>query len=1316
MSNFKDLMDGLGLVPQNLKAGPGRVSEFAASNPWAADEQRRKALSKLAAQTRTPGAPVFQSETGGLGRLGQYNGVGSAVMPDPDEGFQWSDIGDGLKDGLFKALDVIDTPRAFVASVLKEGQDAFWSTDAGRYLIDLGKDKDMTDEKYKAELVKMNADGGWQNDDLAQQTWDNEGVGDWAEDYDTDKDTPMWLKRGVGFAGDIATDPTLRVAMSGKTVARGVGLADNAIVQAVNEGGRTAISKTILEKAATEGLQAEALDLVKSAAQRGRGALTPTALAKAGVDEALAKRLGLPSLSRTFLGKEIVGSPQLAHVVEGAKGSLKQAVGASRGAHFMRMLRVAQTDGENGLMDIARSKTSSAADVAAATHALAANTYAKGKVGTWAAAKFHVAERDLKEGLQNRPQQELIGVTHAIEDGMFDVADIAGKVDNFLGTTGDDLIGFGVEFTKRENYVPHLLTRDARRSENKSLREWATSLSGKKFFENHRTLVKGSTFLGETLTEGSIREINTISQKRLGFKVLEDDITTILDVYLVQAKEAARFAAIREDLLKRGVAKDANVMRSLSEEQQKQLLEAQKLADAEWGKQNVALTDGTQVRFDQARQVLKEVRSRRSKVLGELDKLRVNIAKVQRDRGAWEARIASLRGDLPSLERALETARSDAKRARGTAQRAAGKRVEVLERALGVRRTELAALEARIAKMPRGGLVARVGKAEYKNVEQNIDQLTKDLAGFSEDQARLHQAVQPLGQAGVPGEEPFRAVQEPIAQMSDQIDKDGAKVLEADFAKLALEDKAQVLETLSTKLDDAIDLASKKGFKRGAGDAAAVKTHVNQVRAALERVSSQTDPKVRAMLDLEAKAATYDIQAALHGQKAASFESMIKTMQDPKFGDIIRYEADFGNALWNRMQVPEWVDELYTVQHQLKDPNFFSEAARFYMAAQNVWKAWAVGRPGFLLRNAYSSMFNVYLEAGHGAAASMRTFKKFYNIFEANPETYLDEALKVFHDETLVKKLDDALGAIYATGGGRSVNEVVDNVFKSGTWNPASAQFKPLRKVRDWNGQIEATVRGGHAFDVIQRGGTADMAASVVKKWHFDYSAGTDFDRKARMAMPFWGFMSNNIALQTHVLTHDLGRLNRSYMNLSRNMSLGEPDDVNTPDWLNQSTPLPLNVNPDGNSTYLLPGLATFDFLRDVQNIGEPAKLISNLSPPVGLAIEGVAERNLFTDRPLTGMRDAGIWGLIPGLGETTGSGGQAITPYQYDILNGLLPGGANANRLSGGTGQPFSQALLGWLGVSYTQVTPKQREGVAYGRQQELKAQAAKRKLLAEM
>ena len=316
--------------------------------------------------------------------------------------------------------------------------------------------------------------------------------------------------------------------------------------------------------------------------------------------------------------------------------------------------------------------------------------------------------------------------------------------------------------------------------------------------------------------------------------------------------------------------------------------------------------------------------------------------------------------------------------------------------------------------------------------------------------------------------------------------------------------------------------------------------------------------------------------------------------------------------------------------------------------------------------------------------------------------------------------MDEALKVIAATGGGLAPAEFHTGFIHGLSANPLNADFAPLRGVRHANESIEAVVRGGHAYDVLKRGGSTDLAIDTVTKWHFNYRDISNFDRKMKNVIPFWAFFSKNIGLQAHVWTHELPKLNRTYFNLQRNMGHGQPQEVGAPGWLTGSMPLPLSINPGGVSTYLNPGLPTTQFAQDAQNaVSDPTKLLSNLAPWFQLPIEGVAGKNLYTGAPNTGYRDAGPLGMIPGMSHMPGfaqaaSGDAAVTPFAKDILQGAMPWLGQANRFSGN--DPAGSATSWLTGVSVNRVTPAQRKAEAYKQILAQKSSSKKRKDLAKL
>jgi hypothetical protein len=210
------------------------------------------------------------------------------------------------------------------------------------------------------------------------------------------------------------------------------------------------------------------------------------------------------------------------------------------------------------------------------------------------------------------------------------------------------------------------------------------------------------------------------------------------------------------------------------------------------------------------------------------------------------------------------------------------------------------------------------------------------------------------------------------------------------------------------------------------------------------------------------------------------------------------------------------------------------------------------------------------------------------------------------------------------------------------------------------------------------------------------------------------------VALQAHVFTHDLATFNRSYMNLKRQMSLGQDQEQDAPDYIGGINMLPLNVNPDGTSRYMPVDVGPTQFLNDIGTIGDPQKMVSDvgLSPLAGIPLQAVAGENLFTGAPNDKLRaaDPVSNALMPWLDQGA-SGNGVMTQLQKDAMSGLLPGLGQVTRASGQFANDRGLDWgLGYMGFSQTLLTPEQRKGVRYGNQASQKARDAKRAMLAKL
>lgn len=1365
MSNLKNLFDQLGINPSQM-GGAATVSEFQRSSPAAAAYQAAK--KKAAIEKLAQAITVSGGNGGGVTPLDVQDGfrAQSAVPQDDGGGFF-----DGVGKVFGKAIDVIDTPRAFVASGVKELMDAAMSdgNPVGRWMHSITVDKNdnipdwlvtpKTEEDWAARQKAM-GDASWS--DFTKQGWDNMGFGKILQDATAGSNTGLggaWRNRVIGFAGDVASDPLTHVAASGKTVAKAGGAADEAIMHAVSGGARNDIAMSVAAAAKNAGLDGEKAvqELVSSAAKRGRGALTRGNLAKLGVDSAMAEKLGIPTLGREFVGAALPGGTKIAEGVERTKGAIKEALGETAAARYGRSLRFAKDRGLKNLVDVARSEGDSA-KVMDAVKALVDRQAAK-QAGTQFGHELAMfTKQEFGKPVRQMSKGQRAEFTHLLESvAVGDVADasltgaqgeLVAKMRTFLSETGQKLKDMGVlpeSVDVTGNYVPHMLSDAAKGSKNSDIRSFVKKMGEFQGFQKERLLKPGLdesgkpiTFMGEEIKTGSIAEINDISVRHTGVKLLEEDIANILPSYMGQVEQAVIDRKFAEGLINSGVATNQAVLHHLDDAEKYTLDTVRAQRDHALAQREIELSNGMRVRQDQVDLARQELHGQRTQLNKDLEQLRLTHVTNARNLSVWSKRVAQLEAEVPHLEESVSFFRKQAARLRGNERKAMLRKVAKAESALDVKATELGVLQKRIAALPdQAGNVedwaARYGGdavGDASLLSPQVAALQGQLDELRTQADELLQANTPLGDRPIPQEQVIKSMAEAEDWAKRTIAKDKANIISTEMDNVAIESKIAIAEDAVQGIEDVLTVAGKKAKPRTRAtveNVAAVRDHAQQVIDVAKASLEVDNPTLARLMDLEVRGAIYDANAVDLGDQAGLFRDMIVMMNDPKFGSVIEHQVDKGFAALNgtHHQIPGWLDDALKVQSRIKDPSFWPGAAKAMNYVNNLWKGWATMRPGFVVRNAYSSTFSFYLEAGNARAVgrALKDFEGFYRIFKNDPVNYMEHAVAKYGEET-AGRLNAALGVVSGTGGGLAPAEVATNVFRKKTANPFSPNFAGIRATRSANESIEGIVRGAHAYDVLLRSGDdVSQAMQTVEKWHFNYKETTDFDRVAKQVIPFWTFFSRNTALQAHVWTHNLPELNRSYMNLQRNMALGQEQDQNVPDYIAKGMPIPLETDPNGTSRYLNLDVGPTQFARDAQNLTDPKKFLGSsigFAPPIGLGMQAVAGENLYTGAPNDRMVDPGpAWGGLLGglgLGEATGSGGVAVTQFQRDALNGLLPGVGTANRLTDTSKQSGFWNALAYAGLSTSRVTPEMRQSQLYKQKQAERAAKAKRDMLARL
>jgi hypothetical protein len=487
----------------------------------------------------------------------------------------------------------------------------------------------------------------------------------------------------------------------------------------------------------------------------------------------------------------------------------------------------------------------------------------------------------------------------------------------------------------------------------------------------------------------------------------------------------------------------------------------------------------------------------------------------------------------------------------------------------------------------------------------------------------------------------------------------------------------------------------------------------NTVMAVLQRDGNPM--AVEAIAKLEAAAAKADLDVLEAGNQVVTLQKMF---DDLAAGKMVQQfdDARAGMVkLGENMQMVDWVFEatkLDWVRNEL--PNI----GRFGRKYFGLFKGYAILRPGFHVRNAYSAMFNMYLEAGPGALKNVKKWNEFYTMVTHNPEGYMDDAIKKFGADE-ARLLDQAFAATSATGGGQAASEFATAGFRKMNANPFDennfALFRMSRKAGGW---VEDHVRGAHAYDVLKRGGTVDQAVDIVTKWHFDYSDVTKFDQFMKLVNPFWIFFSRNMALQSQTWVSSAAKVNRTIVNFERNMNYGLQEEGLVPQYYDTEGAVKMGIKGFGGyDLYLFTDLPAVTFPGEIDRLSDPtnARFFADLGPFLKVPAELIADRQLFSDIPIDRTRPerlpiglgrgpiGDVLSVLPGFDEA-GSGETVVNPEVMNVLRGLFPGLGQLERVAP-IGNPKGQENLPYtaasqlLGLTFAERTPRAQQGEQYRR-----------------
>ena len=1081
----------VGAAGRGTTGGNARLAGVRQETQTVANQSRQIQASSAPSSFKALTAQIAAGEKSKAKDTGILGAVGGLADKIPGVGWAMDKTGEFLSSQPVQdVLRTVDIPRAAIVSGLQEGGEAIG-------------------------LVPEN------NQDFGQQFNRRMSYRDLIGDV---PGLPGWAEGIAGFAGDIAFDPTSYL---------GVGLG-KAAVEGVTAVGRRELAEQIVTRAGSAGLKdaelAGAERLAAEAGQRGRGALTTRGLARANVAPELAAELNMTPKFGVHVRipgwEKTVGGRRVVEAVEDVKGAVKARMARTTGGRIMRQLRAPDFDA--ALTDVLFSGKGSASTRANAARVLAATHMGRGESATLIDRMSRWTKSELRPLLKQNVDWEQ--AMHEVETGAVK-SPAAKKLDEFFSTLADAAEAAGIPFDRRQGYVPHRATLEAKNfmADPEAAKAFGVDMAKvTEKFEKPRSIQVGDTFFGEKVTDTSIRNLNTISRNRVGFDFFETNPDKLVAKTLGEAGDAAERHARNRALQAMGapveeierVAKDVVDPKTAERIKKLSSLQSQsRRAEAE------TLQKATNKRQYAVQAATRALQSRGKKLVGELSK-----AEDALDQSVEElSRLAESRtaadGALQAATVARDHAIAAADSARLSARKGALARADTLREEVATRQARVESLKARHeqlvtdtaeaeqlftqavlkhmddARLAAAAAGRRVKQTTLRN--QAVKAAAAEGSRFNEAVRATEKGAAAVERAGKPLSKAEEALQATRAQASELAAphpnalpevKSVAAIKEhiagmdqatraAEVDKMVGEDLVPHLQARAEELEAAIaegTAAHGKSFAKRKLKSASEREMASMLAEKSRMLSDVLaqhglDKQVETVAKYEGQALALESDALLHGDTAAMRGDIIQSLKDTNTRRIVRNKikdgfTDIGGG-YQTMDAT-LAKQLSQIVSIFDSPKATNALLKGYDAWNKWFRTWAVTSPGFIVRNLEGGWLNNLISGVQ--MQDYKLFRQHFSIYKSG-SGWEDKFIEKFGVSEL-HKFQGALDAIAGTGWGQSAQEAGIGLFsKHGVrraWDKTLGTENPLSiAVRNRNEGAEELMRGAHAYMVFRRSG-----------------------------------------------------------------------------------------------------------------------------------------------------------------------------------------------------------------------------------------------------
>lgn len=289
-----------------------------------------------------------------------------------------------------------------------------------------------------------------------------------------------------------------------------------------------------------------------------------------------------------------------------------------------------------------------------------------------------------------------------------------------------------------------------------------------------------------------------------------------------------------------------------------------------------------------------------------------------------------------------------------------------------------------------------------------------------------------------------------------------------------------------------------------------------------------------------------------------------------------------------------------------------------YDKMTNLWKAYALATPGFHFRVGFGHMWNNML-----AGVEMGGYRRFLSARKAYQEGRLAE---------LSPKEAAAITAWIERGpnwGRQTAYDVDKNLLSTTSLSPFSREFAPLKFNQKMGEKGQELLRGALGYDRLVKGDSIEEAIAQVYKFHFDYSDISQFERNViRRVIPFYTWTRKTLPLQIEQLIHQPGKF-AHFMQLKNEVEAETPAPGFVPNYFLDQMSIRTPFQNGGGNVYVDPHLP----FQDLTKFNSLSDIVSNANPIIKVPTELIAGKQFFTGQPFTGKYAAipGTWQKIPG-------------------------------------------------------------------------------------